>query len=84
MNRVTDDPYFHGFLKERFSVRVVRTADAPLLRSYDADTRVLQVDAAQPSSTRAFQMAYQAVSLALEPLIRQELDLQGGWKPGRS
>ncbi len=65
---------FEAALRDRFGVRIARALDAAgVLRKFDAADRVVTLDAAQPASTRAFQLAYQLASLAFGELIESEL-----------
>ena len=66
-----------NFLKRKLGISLAYARDPTLMRAYDPATKTLTINAAQPSTTRAFQMAYQAVSMLLSAEIEQELDRAG-------
>jgi XRE family transcriptional regulator, fatty acid utilization regulator len=56
------------------AVTVVRTTGQGTLRRFEPATRRLYVDGAQPTPTRAFQLAHQLALLEFRDLIEQELE----------
>jgi hypothetical protein len=73
---VAREPLLERALHERWEVRVVRTLPprGDVLRRYDPAAHVLEVDAAQPGPTRAFQIAHQLVLLEFGEKIEALLD----------
>jgi predicted transcriptional regulator len=66
------------YLRERCDIRPVTAPNGSgVLRRYDPASRVMTLDATQPSSTRVFQLAYQIVSHDLKDLIEAELAQSG-------
>ena len=70
---------FERRLAERHGVRLERVydPDSGVLRRYDPASRTVYIDAVQPSSTRAFQLAYQIAALEFGALIEAELAAAG-------
>jgi predicted transcriptional regulator/transcriptional regulator with XRE-family HTH domain len=70
---------FERWLAERHGIRVnwSQDPDSGVLRRYDAAARTVHIDAVQPSSSRAFQLAYQIASLEFGALIEAELAAAG-------
>ncbi len=62
-----------AYLRDRLKVRVRRSAAGDLMRRFDATTRELMLNAAQPAETRSFQMACHIVAVELGELIEAEL-----------
>jgi predicted transcriptional regulator/transcriptional regulator with XRE-family HTH domain len=56
---------------------VTAQSGSGVLRKFDPASRVMTLDATQPSSTRVFQLAYQIVSHELKDLIEAELAQAG-------
>lgn len=69
-----------GFLSARLGVTVVRAPDRDMLRRYDAPSRSLVLNAAQPVETRAFQLAVH-IATALLP---EQIDAVLATAPFRS
>ena len=66
------------YLRERCDIRPVTAPGANgVLRKYDPASRVMTLDATQPTSTRVFQLAFQIVSHELRDLIEAELAQAG-------
>jgi predicted transcriptional regulator/transcriptional regulator with XRE-family HTH domain len=64
-----------AYLLARFDIRIVAAPHdaAGTLRRYDPAARTLAIDSTQPTSTRAFQVAFQIAALELRELIDAEL-----------
>lgn len=60
-------------LRERLGLRVKRTTAGDLMRRYDPAAHELTLNAAQPATTRAFQMAFHIAATTLGDLIEAEL-----------
>jgi predicted transcriptional regulator len=67
------------YLRDRCGIRAVAAAagSGGPLRRFDPAAGVLTIDAAQPPSTQAFQLAYQIVTHELRDLIETELASAG-------
>ncbi|QUD88248.1 helix-turn-helix domain-containing protein [Phenylobacterium montanum] len=71
-------PALEAYLREACDIRPVTVqSGAGVLRRFEPDSRVLTLDATQPSSTRVFQLAYQIASHDLKDLIEAELAQAG-------
>lgn len=65
------------YLRETMGLTVVRDGSGDLMRRYDAATKTLVLNAAQPAATRCFQMAFHIVSAELGSLVDAELAASG-------
>ncbi|MDR3508250.1 MAG: short-chain fatty acyl-CoA regulator family protein [Caulobacteraceae bacterium] len=71
-------PALESFLWERCGMRAQTVpSGSGVLRHYDPASRILTLDATQPTSTRVFQLAFQIVSHQLRDLIEAELAQAG-------
>lgn len=65
------------YLRERWGVSVRRNAAGDVMRRYDPATHELSLNAAQPATTRAFQMAFHIATSALSDVIEDALGRAG-------
>jgi predicted transcriptional regulator/transcriptional regulator with XRE-family HTH domain len=70
----TSDMLLEMYLRERLGVQVRYEATGDVLRRYDPATRELWLNSSQPPATRAFQLAFHAVSSTLSGLVERELE----------
>ncbi|WP_293906536.1 short-chain fatty acyl-CoA regulator family protein [Phenylobacterium sp.] len=77
------DMLLEMYLRERLGVRVRHAPLGDVMRRYDPVARELWLNAAQPTPTRAFQMAYHVAVASLSGIIEMELD-QARFKSGEA
>ena len=68
------DMLMEMYLRERLGVRVRYAPLGDVMRRYDPTTHELWINASQPASTRAFQMAFHVTVANLSDVIEQELN----------